>query len=38
MINIKNKRCFENNCMTIPNFNLPTEKKAIYCFEHKKKI
>jgi hypothetical protein len=38
MINVKAKRCCENNCMKIPNFNLPTETKSLYCSEHKKKI
>ena len=36
MINVKYKRCAEPNCMTLPNFNLPTENKGLYCFEHKK--
>ena len=35
MIDIKSKRCIHNNCMKIPNFNIPTETKALYCFEHK---
>jgi hypothetical protein len=29
------KRCQFENCLKQPNFNLPTETKAIYCFEHK---
>jgi hypothetical protein len=36
MIDITHKKCCENNCMKRPNFNLPIEKKALYCFEHKK--
>jgi len=36
MINVINKRCIETNCNKQPNYNLPTEKKAIYCFAHKK--
>jgi hypothetical protein len=36
MIDIKSKRCIEQNCMKIPNFNLRSETKALYCFEHKK--
>ena len=30
------KKCIFVGCNKIPSFNLPTETKAIYCFEHKK--
>ena len=30
------KFCIFNGCKKRPTFNLPTETKAIYCFEHKK--
>ena len=36
MIDIKHKRCSYENCLKRPTFNLPTEKIAIYCSEHKK--
>ena len=29
-------KCIHNDCLKKPIFNLVTEKKAIYCFEHKK--
>ena len=29
------KKCLHENCMTIPNFNIPTEKIALYCNIHK---
>jgi hypothetical protein len=32
---MKNQRCIEN-CKKNPCFNLPSESKALYCFEHKK--
>jgi hypothetical protein len=35
MIDVKNKRCIYENCMKQPTYNLPTETKALYCFEHK---
>ena len=28
--------CIHENCTKRPTFNLPTEKKALYCFTHKK--
>jgi len=28
--------CKFDNCTKQPAFNLPTETKALYCFEHKK--
>ena len=31
-------KCIQDNCMTIPNFNIPTEKTALYCSIHKKRI
>ena len=36
MIDVKNKRCIEPDCMTRPAFNLSSETIGIYCFEHKK--
>ena len=36
MINLKNSKCIEEDCMIVPNFNLLNETKAIYCFTHKK--
>jgi hypothetical protein len=30
------QNCIENGCKTYPIYNLPNEKKAIYCFQHKK--
>jgi hypothetical protein len=36
MINIKAKKCIENNCYSQPNFNYENEKRGIYCSEHKK--
>ena len=30
------KYCIFDNCIKHSNYNLPTEKKAIYCVEHKK--
>jgi hypothetical protein len=36
MINIKSKICIFEGCNTIPNYNLPTETKPIYCATHKK--
>jgi len=35
MINVVDKKCIFENCIKIPNFNLPTETKGIYCSEHK---
>lgn len=29
------RKCQFENCMKHPTFNLPTETKRIYCFEHK---
>jgi len=37
MIDVLNKTCIYENCITIPNFNLPNEKIAIYCAKHKLK-
>jgi hypothetical protein len=36
MINIKSKKCIEENCMIIPVYNLANKTKPIYCNEHKK--
>jgi hypothetical protein len=36
MIDVKNKRCIEPGCITMCKYNFPTEKKGIYCSEHKK--
>jgi hypothetical protein len=35
MINIKHKYCIYEGCNVRPNYNLPSEKKAIYCNIHK---
>ena len=35
MINVISKRCIHNNCTKHPAFNIQSEKKALYCFEHK---
>jgi len=35
MINIKDNRCIEPNCTKQPVFNLATETKRLYCFDHK---
>jgi hypothetical protein len=32
----QNKKCKEDNCSTIPCFNLPNEKNCVYCDKHKK--
>ena len=29
-------KCIETNCIKYSNYNLPTEKKALYCSIHKK--
>ena len=36
MIDVKNKKCIYINSLKQPLFNLPSEKTAIYCIEHKK--
>ena len=36
MVDVKNKKCLENNCNKQPNYNLQNEKYGIYCKEHKK--
>jgi len=36
MINVKNKRCEEENCETRPTFNYKGEKEGKYCYKHKK--
>jgi hypothetical protein len=36
MINVIDKKCQEENCNTIPKFNLLNEKRGIYCKIHKK--
>jgi hypothetical protein len=35
MIDVKHKRCQYDNCNKQPAFNLQTETKGIYCFDHK---
>ena len=35
MIDVKSKRCLEEKCNKIPIFNLPNNKKGIYCSDHK---
>jgi len=36
MINVKDKRCCNENCLTRPTFNYIGETKALFCKEHKK--
>jgi hypothetical protein len=36
MINLINKICNEKNCMKTPSFNFSSEKRPLYCLEHKK--
>ena len=36
MVNIKSKKCLEENCNKQPNFNLPDKIGGLYCNEHKK--
>ena len=36
MIDVLNKKCLEENCHKIPNFNLPNETVGIYCKIHSK--
>ena len=36
MIDIKSKRCIENECTVQPTFNQPGKTKGVYCAEHKK--
>ena len=36
MIDVKSKRCVYEGCNKHPTFNLPTETKPLFCFEHKK--
>jgi hypothetical protein len=35
MINVVDKHCIHEDCMTGANFNTPENKKPIYCYEHK---
>ena len=35
MINIISKRCIYDTCTTIPIYNFPKEKTALYCNLHK---
>ncbi len=35
MINIAIKKCIYENCLKQPNYNFNTEKRAIYCAQHK---
>ncbi len=35
MIDVKNKRCIEDNCTKRPTFNVEGETKALYCSKHK---
>mgnify|MGYP000465763397 CR=1 FL=1 len=37
MIDLKHKRCKENNCNIRPLFNFEGEKEGLYCDKHKKK-
>jgi hypothetical protein len=36
MIDVKNKKCQENDCEKSPIYNFKGEKKVIYCVLHKK--
>jgi hypothetical protein len=36
MVNIKDKKCLEDDCQKYPIFNLPSEKTGLYCSVHKK--
>ncbi len=36
MIDVKSKRCIEDNCTKQPHFNKQGEAKALYCSDHKK--
>ena len=38
MIDIKSKRCCENNCRLRPYYNFLNKSNAIYCNKHKKEI
>ena len=37
MVDIINRKCLEENCLKLPNFNFDLETKGIQCVEHKKK-
>jgi hypothetical protein len=34
MVNIISKKCQEESCSKIPNFNFPNEKNPIFCKKH----
>jgi hypothetical protein len=34
MVNVNNKQCATDNCLSAPNFNLPGKKGGIYCSIH----
>ena len=36
MINIKSKKCKEQNCNKQPLFNISNKNTGLYCSEHKK--
>jgi Holliday junction resolvase len=36
MVDIKHKKCLEENCNKQPTYNLPDKKIGIYCLKHKK--
>jgi hypothetical protein len=36
MVDIKHKKCEEENCNIQPSYNLPNEKIGMYCYTHKK--
>jgi hypothetical protein len=36
MVDIINKKCLENECNVMPNYNYKGEKQGIYCAKHKK--
>ena len=29
-------KCIDQNCLKLPNFNIPTETIGLYCYKHKK--
>ena len=36
MVNVSSKKCKEEKCNKVPNYNLPNENVGIYCKEHSK--
>ena len=35
MVDVKNKHCKTENCLTRPNYNYSTQKTGLYCNIHK---